>query len=155
MKSILDFLTKLLKQKNLIYLITMFANKTWISNGIKKVKNPAKYQGVTDVYQGPILPNHDWKFQTENFNLIVNSLQPLGIYPIELYSASRAGKSSFTLCFSNPDIFWNKYEGEGYGSGQNYIYYKSYKIKTTIWIGLTPEQIKRIFDGENPDTVIK
>jgi hypothetical protein len=132
----------------------MFANKTWISNGSKKVKNPVKYQGVTDIYQGQFLPNYDWKHQTENFNSIVNSLQPLGIYPTELYSASRAGKSSFTVCFSNPEIIWNKYEGEGYGSGQNFIYYKSYKINTTIWVGLTHEEIKRIFDGENPDDVI-
>ena len=132
----------------------MFTNKTWISNGLKKVKNPVKYQGVTDKYQGQIPQNFDWKFQTGNFQAISNSLQPFGIYPTEMYSATRAGKSSFTVCFSNPDIIWNKYEGEGYGSGQNFLYYKEHKIKTTIWICLTNEDIGRIFSGENPQIVI-
>ena len=132
----------------------MFTNKIWISNGSKKVKNPVKYQGVTDIYQGQVPLNYDWKFQTTNFNAIVNSLAQYGITPTELYSASRAGKSSFVLCFSNPDIIWNKYEGEGFGSGQNFIYYKSHKIKTTIWIILTNDDISRIFADENPEIVI-
>ena len=132
----------------------MFANKTWISNGTKKVKNPVKYQGVTNTYQGQIPPDYDWKFQIGNFQAISNSLVPHGIQPTEIYTATRAGKSSFTVCFSNPDIIWNKYEGEGYGSGQNFIYYKGHKIKTTIWICLTNGDIEQILHGANPDIVI-
>jgi len=144
----------------------MFTNKLWITNGVKKVKNPAKYPGVTDVYQGQLQPNHDFKHQTTNFQKIKNSLEPFNIYPTEIYSATRAGKSCFTVGFSNPDIIgaelnkapilvWTKYEGEAYGSGQNFLYYKSYKINTTIWIILTHDDISRIFEGEDPDTVIQ
>jgi hypothetical protein len=133
----------------------MFTDKLWITNGIKKVKNPAKYPGVTDVYQGQLQPNHDFKHQTTNFQKIKTSLEAFNIYPTEIYSATRAGKSCFTVGFSNPDIVWSKYEGEGYGSGQNFLYYKSYKINTTIWIILTHSDISRIFDGEDPDTVIQ
>ena len=99
----------------------MFTNKTWITNGDRKVKNPAKYQNVTDVYQGNLQINHDWKHQTENFIAIKASLEQFNIYPTEIYLSNRAGKSSFVLCFTDPNIIWNKYEGEGYGSGQNYI----------------------------------
>ncbi len=132
----------------------MFANKTWITNGEKKVKNPVKYQGVTGIYQGQLEPNYDFKHQTGNFIAIKKSLEHVQVHPTEIYSSERAGKSSFVVCFSNPDIFWNKYEGEGYGSGQNYIYYKSFKIKTTIWICLTSDDIDKIFAGSDPDIVI-
>ena len=144
----------------------MFTNKLWITNGVKKVKNPAKYPGVTDVYQGQLQPNFDFKHQTTNFQKIKNSLEPYNIYPTEIYSATRAGKSCFTVGFSNPDIIeanpnmdpslvWSKYEGEANGSGQNFIYYKSHKINTTVWIILTQDDISRIFNGEDPDTVIQ
>lgn len=124
----------------------MFTDKLWITNGIKKVKNPVKYPGVTDVYQGQLQPNFDFKHQTTNFQKIKNSLEPFNIYPTEIYSAMRAGKSCFTVGFSNPDIIWTKYEGEGYGSGQNFLYYKSHKISTTSWIILTHDDIRRIFN---------
>ena len=93
----------------------MFTDKLWITNGVKKVKNPVKYQGVTDIYQGQINPNYDFKHQTLNFLNIKNSLEPFNIYPTDIYLGMRVGKSLFTVCFSNPDIFWSKYEGEGYG----------------------------------------
>jgi len=132
----------------------MFTNKTWITNGDRKVKNPAKYQNVTDVYQGNLQINHDWKHQTENFIAIKASLEQFNIYPTEIYLSNRAGKSSFVLCFTDPNIIWNKYEGEGYGSGQNYIYYKSHKIKTTVWICLTYDDINKILLGAEPEPII-
>lgn len=144
----------------------MFTDKLWITNGIKKVKNPVKYQGVTEMYQGQLQPNFDFKHQTTNFQKIKNSLEPFNIYPTEIYSAMRAGKSCFIVGFSNPDIIgaepnkapslvWSKYEGEGYGSGQNFLYYKSHKISTTLWIILTHDDFSRIFNGEDLDTVIQ
>lgn len=133
----------------------MFTDKLWITNGVKKVKNPVKYQGVTDIYQGQINPNYDFKHQTLNFLNIKNSLEPFNIYPTDIYLGMRAGKSLFTVCFSNPDIFWSKYEGEGYGSGQNFICYKSHKINTTLWAKLTYDDLSRIFEGVEPNTIIQ
>ena len=126
----------------------MFTNKAWITNGHKKVKNPTRYLGVTDKYQGPLLPNYDFKYQTDNFNKIRDSLAPHQIYPTEIYKATRVGKSFFVVCFNNPNIFWHKYEGEFYGTGQNIIVWKSQKIATTAWIKYTPEQINQLINGE-------
>jgi hypothetical protein len=133
----------------------MFTNKLWITNGIKKVKNPVKYQGVTDIFQGQIHTDYNFNYQTTNFQKIKNSLEPFNIYPTEIYSALRSGKSLFTVVFSNFDIIWTKYEGESYGSGQNFIYYKSHKINTSLWIILTNDDITRIFAGEEPCIVIQ
>ena len=130
----------------------MFANKTWITNGTdkvyKKVKNPAKYPDVTDKYEGPLVSGFDFKHQTANWEKIKTSLEPWQIYPTEIYFANRAGKSSFVVLFSNPDIIWNKYEGEGYGSGQNLIYFKDKKIKTTLWITYSEQKIGQILAGQ-------
>lgn len=127
----------------------MFANKAWITNGYKKVKNPTKFVGVTDKYEGVLLPHYDFKYQTENFNKITESLVPHQIFPTEIYSASRAGKTFFVVCFNNPNLFWHKYEGEGYGSGQNFIFWKSQKIATTVWIQYTPEQINQLINSDD------
>lgn len=125
----------------------MFTNKAWISNEYKKIKNPVRILGTTNKIQGLLAPNHDFKHQTENFEHIKQSLAPFGIVPTEIYSAERVGKATFVVCFSNPNIFWQKYEGESYGSGQNYIFWKSQKIKTTVWVDLNQDQIAGILNG--------
>lgn len=128
----------------------MFTNKVWISNDYKKIKNPVKFANTTNKLQGLIPPNYDFKYQTSNYEKIKQSLEPFGIYPTEIYSADRCDKITFIICFSNPDIFWQKYEGESHGSGQNYIYWKSYKINTTLWIMLDQTDIQQIINGADP-----
>jgi hypothetical protein len=58
----------------------MFIDQIWITNGVKKVKNPAKVPQVTDIYQGDLPENYDFKFQTENCNKIREKLEPHGPY---------------------------------------------------------------------------
>jgi hypothetical protein len=116
----------------------MFTDKTWISNGIKKVKNPAKIPGVNDIYQGPLNGYYDFKFQKENCKKITELLEPHGIHMTEIYSGKRINKVVFVVLFNNPDFIWQKYEGIAYGSGQNYIYFKEHKINTTFFTYLHP-----------------
>lgn len=115
----------------------MFANQVWISNGYKKVRNPTKYPQSTGCYEG-IMTTYDFRRQCENFEKIKKTLEIVNVHPIEVYSSQRAGKSTFVVCFSEPNILWQKYEGEGPGTCHNYILYKSHKIKTSIWVDLTP-----------------
>lgn len=125
----------------------MFTNTNWITNGCKKVKNPAKIANVNDRFQGTIQENHDFQYQKNNADKIKALLEPNGIFMTEIYSAKRAGKAIFVVLFNNPHIMWQKYEGEGYGSGQNYIYYKEQKIHTTLFVDLTPTEILELFNG--------
>jgi hypothetical protein len=132
----------------------MFTNKAWISNNHKKIKNPVKLTNTTNKFQGLLPPNYDFKFQIINYEKISQSLEPFGIHPTEIYSAERSGKITFVMCFNNPDLLWQKYEGESYGSGQNYIYWKSHKINTTSWVMLDQNDIQQIFNDVDPDVII-
>lgn len=128
----------------------MFTNSQWISNEHKKIKNPVKYPNTANKYQGIIPDDFDFKYQKENFDNIKLSLQPFNINPTEIYYATRQNKPIFVVCFDNPNIFWQKYEGESYGSGQNYIYWKKHKINTTIWLTFAPDELIQIFNGSDP-----
>ena len=128
----------------------MFTNSQWISNEFKKIKNPVKYPNTVNRYQGVLPDNFDFKYQKDNFDKIKLSLEQFNINPTEIYYATRANKAIFVLCFDNPNIFWQKYEGEAYGSGQNYIYWKSHKINTTVWTTFTPDEIVQIFNDIDP-----
>ena len=127
----------------------MFTNLQWIFNEYKKIKNPTKYPKTIQKYQGLLAEDFDFKHQKDNFTKIKTSLEHFNIFPTEIYYAERVGKTMFVVCFTNPNIFWHKYEGEAYGSGQNYIYWKSQKINTTIWIKLTPDEILQIFNNDD------
>lgn len=125
----------------------MFTNCQWISNEFKKIKNPVKYPGVTNKFQGVLPDDFDFEYQTKNFDKIKQSLEPFNIYPTEIYYAKRVGKPIFVVCFDNPNIFWLKYEGECIGSGQNYIWWKSRKINTTDWITYNSDNLLQIFNN--------
>jgi hypothetical protein len=112
----------------------MFTDSICIKNEYKSIKNPAKLENVTSVYQGPLTDNFDFKFQKKNFECIKKSLEPFGIIPKDIYYAEIFGKSTFVVTWSDSNIFWRKYEGKASGSGQNYIYYKNKQINTTVWI---------------------
>lgn len=133
----------------------MFTDKTWITNGYKKVKNPAKIPGVNNIYQGVLNPDFDFKFQKENYKNIKNLLEPHGIHMTEIYYAKRLGTVVFVVLFNNPDFIWQKYEGRACGSGQNYIFFKKHKINTTIFTDLSIEEIFELFAGIDPNIFIQ
>lgn len=133
----------------------MFTNKSWITNGLKKVKNPATIPGVNNIYQGVLNADFDFKFQKENYENIKNLLEPHGIYMTEIYYATRLGSVVFVVIFNNPDLIWQKYEGRTTGSGQNYVYFKEHKINTSIFTDLSAEELLELFNGINPDVFIQ
>lgn len=125
----------------------MFANKIWIENEFKSIKNPAKITGTTNKYEGILNDNYDFKFQKKNFEAIKKSLEPFGIYPVEIYVAELVSKTTFVVTWSNPNILWQKYESKSFGSSQNQIFYKKTMYKTTEWLRLTPEEINNILNN--------
>ena len=68
-------------------------------------------------------------------------------------SGKRADKVIFVVLFNDPDFIWQKYEGIAYGSGQNYIYFREHKIKTSLFMCLTPEELVELFNGVNPNVI--
>jgi hypothetical protein len=133
----------------------MFTNKTWITNGVKKVKNPAQIPDVNNIYQGVLDEFVDFKFQTENYKKIKELLEPHNIFMTEIYSARRENKTIFVVMFNNGDFMWQKYEGKAVGSGQNYVYYKAHRINTTIFTDLSPEELVELFNGCDPQVFIQ
>ena len=133
----------------------MFTNKTWITNGVKKVKNPAQIPGVGTIYQGELDEYVDFKQQTENYKKIKELLEPEGIVMNEIYSAKRGSKTVFVVLFNNENFMWQKYEGNACGSGQNYVYYKEHKINTSIFTDLSHDELIELFNGINPEIFIQ
>lgn len=133
----------------------MFTNKTWITNGTKKIKNPTQIPGVDTIYQGELDEFVNFKHQIENYKKIKELLEPEGIIMTEIYSARRGNKTIFVVLFNNQNFMWQKYEGNAPGSGQNYIYYKEYKINTTIFIDLSHDELVELFNGINPQIFIE
>ena len=101
-------------------------------------------------YEGILLDDFNFGYQKVNYDKIKQSLEPFNINPIEIYYATRVNKPIFVVDFDNPNIFWQKYEGETQGSGQNYIYWCTHKINTTIWLTFTPDDIVQIFNDVDP-----
>jgi len=131
----------------------MFINKKFITNLHRKVKNPALCIGVNNKYQGQLHQDYNFKYQTNNFLNICKSLELFNIYPTEIYSSMRLGKSVFVVIFNNPNLIWQKYEGKALGSGGNYIYWKSHKINTTVWLSYSQTQIEQILNDIDPSSL--
>lgn len=128
----------------------MFAGQQSITNGLRKIKNPTKIKGVTNKYEGLITNDFNFKYQTNNFNKIIDSLKSFDIFVQDIYYAERKGKPIFIVTFTNPNILWHKYEGDAYGSGHNHMYIGSKKIKTTNWISMEKNEINDLlFDQLN------
>jgi hypothetical protein len=133
----------------------MFTNKIWITNGIKKIKNPTQIPGVGTIYQGEIDEYVDFKRQIENCKKIKELLEPEGIVMTEIYSAKRGNKTVFVVLFNNPNFMWQKYAGNAQCSDQNYVYYKEYKINTTIFVDLNHDEVSELLNGINPQIFVQ
>ncbi len=88
----------------------------------------------------------DFKTQQKNYDNLKSSFEPFGITFTKVYSTrwstcdepQNPNRYVFVV-ESNSPVVWYKYEGDSYGSGQNYIYFGKKKIKMTQWLNGSPE----------------
>lgn len=129
----------------------------YISNNFLKITNPQLQQNLTYNYVGDI---NDFDFasiiptQYKNYQSIEQLLNSFQVYFTEINIIkwnSQVGYGSRSRCkfiikTSNPNLLWYKYDSESPGSGNNLIYYKKQKIKTTIFIDMDDEQIDNLIN---------
>ena len=127
----------------------------YISNGFLKITNTQLQQNLTHNYVGDI---NDFDFssiiptQYKNYQSIERLLNSFQIYFTEINIVkwnSQVGYGSRSRCkfiikTSNPNLMWYKYDAEAPGGGNNLIYYKRRKIKTTIFIDWNEDNLNEL-----------
>ena len=129
----------------------------YITNGHLKIKNPqlqenATYNNVCAVEDFDFA--NEVKHQLGNYNKIQELLNSQGIFFTEINivkwnsqknGCKSASRRKFIIKTSNPDLMWYKYDAEIAGGGNNLIYYKKRKIKTSFFTGYTVDNIGEFF----------
>lgn len=128
-----------------------------ITNGFLKITNPQLHTLNYYNYDGSI-DNFDFMniipTQYANFIKIQTLLNSVQIYfttiNIVKWNSQTGSGSPFRYKFivgtTHPNLLWYKYDSEAPGSGFNLIYYKKNKIKTTIFINWTEQELLELLN---------
>lgn len=107
-----------------------------------KVKSPLDNSDLYS-YEGPI-EDVNLLQQKANYIIIQNILSEYDIKLNHILFAKFSRESSTAYHFlaksENEKIYWRKYEGNAFGSGQNYIYIDGNKYKLTSFIKMSKEE---------------
>jgi len=129
--------------------------KIVICGGVK-VPNPCSKSDLL-VYQGD-LGGYNFGPQARNYEAINESLGRLfgisldyiwvGHYQGKTRGGGKGGKrTQFLVKSSDGNFYWRKYESPAPGSGQNWVYLKGKRMKTTQWLNMSDEERKQAFEG--------
>jgi len=123
-----------------------------ITNNFLKIKNPQLQENTFFNYDGPISEFDFEKMvptQFSNYKKIeaLLNLQQIYFTSINIVkwkpkcNQDNSSRCKFIIETSNPDFLWYKSESEAYGSGNNQIYYKKLKIKTSLFTSWNQNQL--------------
>ncbi len=118
-----------------------------IRTGKTSFNNPF-FEGHDDFYAGS--PDHfDWTRQMKNNYIVLKDmLNRMGIPPFETIYASRQNGMSFAAIAANGDLVWRKYDPSP-GAGQNWIYVNGTKLHTSHILSLIQQgdqkQLNKLF----------
>ncbi len=112
----------------------------WLKNDFIKISNPLKIK-KNSIKTECDSDSFDFVTQQENYNLLKQSFEPFGIFFRKVYATrwstsnnlEKTDKYVFVV-ESNSPVVWYKYESDGYGSGQNYLYLGKTKLKLSEWL---------------------
>ena len=91
-------------------------------------------------YAGPIENFDKFNHQADNYKNIQASLAPFNIQLSFIWVGifkMNGNRLHFVAKDENNKVFWQKYEGNSKGSGQNYIFINGLKNKTTSWLKMS------------------
>ena len=121
---------------------------TIISRKNNKTLNPY-HKGTKDKYIGSV-NKYDFKRQKKNYDKLVDSLKPFGIYLDEVYSSVIERKYrnfiTFLVSSSNPYFYWHKYESGSSAAGQNFIIIDGIKTKLSTWLSYDDKEREKIIN---------
>ena len=127
-----------------------------ISNGFLKIENPQLRQGTTFNYVGNIGTEFDFAniipSQYKNFCKLRSLLNSANIEFEEINivkwnsqcNYSSPSRCKFIVKTTHPNLLWYKYDTESPGGGNNLIYYKKRKIKTTVFTDYNLDDINEL-----------
>lgn len=130
----------------------------FITNGYLKIINPQLLPETTYNYVGDINnfnPETVIPTQLNNYKRIEELLNRQGIYFTEINIIKWNSKKNlylstnrckFIVRTTNPNLLWYKYDTESAGGGNNLIYYKKEKIKTTIFRNYTDQELNELLN---------
>lgn len=129
-----------------------------ITNGFLKISNPQLQQNSTFNYVGNI-ENFDFasivRSQLKNYITIQTLLNSQQIYFTEInivkwnseVGHGNPARCKFIIKTSLPNLMWYKYDAQAPGGGNNLIYYKKQKIKTTNFITLNENELIQLLQS--------
>jgi hypothetical protein len=105
----------------------------------KKIHNPY-FKGTVLQFSGTV-DGFDFASQTLNYDRLVESLTPHGIFFTTIHYGKwkrqdGTNATSFIVTTNNAKVFWEKYDGNSSGAGQNKIIINGKKISTSSWVWL-------------------
>ena len=121
----------------------------WIfmENG-RKIRNPMVNANVISYYGK--LDGYNFEHQQKNLDNIQKSLLPFKIQLDYVYGGHTTVKHHTIrnhLAISNDkSVYWRKQETPSRRSSQNIIYINNDMMKTTMWLGLTPDHQKDVYE---------
>lgn len=128
----------------------------YITNDYLKIKNPQLQENTIFNYNGYI---EDFDFnnissQLNNFFNIQKILNFKNIYFTKInivkwnsqVRCKYLSRCKFIIQTSNPYLLWYKYDTEAPGGGNNFIYYRDKKIKTTKFITFTEDEFYNLLN---------
>ncbi len=112
-----------------------------------KIKNPLEKSDIFS-YEGPI-EDIDLLQQKTNYMKLQDILAEYDMQLNYIWFAKFSRYDSSTYHFvartEEGNIFWRKYEGKSFGSGQNFIYVNGIKFKLTVILTMTKEDRDELF----------
>ena len=115
----------------------------YITNDFLKITNPQLQKNAFFNFNASV-DEFDFEknvpTQFNNYTNIEKILNPLLIFFTEINivkwkpQCSKSSRCKFIIKTTNPNLLWYKSESNALGSGNNQIYYKGQKIKTTEFL---------------------
>jgi hypothetical protein len=142
---------------------TTIVNPAWLHRNFEENEYGwLRMAGTTaETFEG-LCSDYNFRLQAENYIKLRNILRRNGTDFLYVAAARYMGDKRnhrFVACSADGSLLWNKYVGFIAQGGQNHVYVAGRRVKTSIFLGLKPEQqdallsasesrIKKAFKGE-------
>jgi hypothetical protein len=116
----------------------------------KTIQNPCNKAPLFK-YDGDILTFPAFNKQQKNYENLQASLAPFGLSMTHIYAGIFPRKKGgtplhFVATEPSKQVVWQKYESDGYGSGQNYLFFKGNLIRLTKWLKMSHNDRIKLID---------
>ncbi len=112
----------------------------WLVNDYIRIKNPLLLKKNCINHEG-LADDFNFKTQQKNYEILKETLAVYGVKFNKVYATRWSTNGNLEnpnkyvfVVEANLPVVWYKYESDGYGSSQNYLYLGKTKIKLSEWL---------------------